>query len=190
MPVPPREPFASSRPSPPKASEGDGFRETLPGAVFSKLGEVCQSVEKLASFLYEHVLDCRRTATIIRPAPIVSYILSSFRKTNESDVISTKYLFPCPLPFAWRCTRPVGSRRTQTRWGYRRSIEILVNFIVAALSHVAIGFRSFCPDEGLHGGTLSYAQSEFVEIATNHVRSMGRLLRATRAEGCGLALGK
>ena len=36
----------------------------------------------------------------------------------------------------------------EQRWA-QRSIETLVNFIVAALLHVAVGVRSFCPLEGL-----------------------------------------
>ena len=64
-------------------------------------------------------------------------------------------------------------------------MDMLVNYIAVALSHVACNFASRCPPEGLFGCPLNHSQEDLVVDSTRYVRAMSRLVRE---EQCGFNL--
>ena len=157
-------PPAPPRAAPPDASLGD------------RMDAASAGLPALASGCMENVFGSTRSACSGSDVPVFKYIFST-SWANESAVIASNHLYPCPIPYDWFVVQPsFTSRRSRQRWKYRRAVELLVNFCVASLSHIALGFPWKAPVGGRVGLSLNSAQTGLVAMVTGRIRSMGRFL--------------
>ena len=98
---------------------------------------------------------------------------------------ATGDLFPCPPPFPWKTVTKHGqsrSRRKAQRYSKRRSVELMVNLMIVALNHQALGV-SKCPSGGYCGDSLTPDQQEMCQHLIKLSKSVCCLGDSTA--GCG-----
>ena len=83
-------------------------------------------------------------------------------------------LYPCPLLHMWSFEPFRTSRRNQQRFARRHRLEQMVNVLVCALNHIALGFPSTVPQRGRYGLPLSIQQWGLVGTVTSRLQSMRR----------------